>query len=591
MNQTSRIIIAILTAGMFITGWMAALSASGQFVHVLKGKLLPWTKAPAIAGDEFRFVVIGDLTGGEEEGVFAAAVEKINQFAPDFVITVGDLIEGYTLDQETIDKYWKSFQSRINRLEAPFFYIPGNHDLSNKLLYDNWMKRFGYDHYCFTIGHSLFIILDTFEPDVSGLSDQQVASVKKALENHNPQNPVYVFSHAPIWNKFNTPGYKELEPLLSRYKTTFFCGHEEHYLFREMNGRPFYMLAKTGGGISQPNINLGDFNHFLFCTAGSAGIKKVANILTDGVIPSDIVNNKTEKEVNGLRRKRWFSIEPSVLPGETSPLYTTRLILRNQGDLPLHVTGKMPGFKNIEISPDSIAETIPAGEKRILPVSLKNPGMIPIDRLPVIDISLTGEFNSDGRQLKADSKKTWIIDQYRICSSDQAENKIYDCSRPGEVDESWCWNGPEDGNFKFSVSHGKDSIYCHIETMDDVRISDPEDIHRVQDKISIWFSPDTSFEKPVPLTLELIEGTSLSVRGSNNLVPFNISGKCVARGNSLVADIRVPKSGLSDDFFRLNIAFADLDDRISTDPSVIWWKPRWGSPNDYRESGIFLLKK
>ena len=42
----------------------------------------------------FTFVVHGDLTGGERPGIFAVAAAQINLLQPDFVINVGDLIEG-----------------------------------------------------------------------------------------------------------------------------------------------------------------------------------------------------------------------------------------------------------------------------------------------------------------------------------------------------------------------------------------------------------------------------------------------------------------------------------------------------------------
>jgi hypothetical protein len=78
---------------------------------------------------------------------------------------------------------------------------------------------------------------------------------------------------------------------------------------------------------------------------------------------------------------------------------------------------------------------------------------------------------------------------------------------------------------------------------------------------------------------------------SQKIIPIKgISAKCVASGNSLIADITIPRSFLSVDAFRLNIGFADLDDLISTDPSVMWWKPKWGSRNDYSGSGLFIIQ-
>ena len=42
-----------------------------------------------------------------------------------------DLIEGYTKDEARMAAEWREFQSYVHRLQMPFFYVPGNHDMSN----------------------------------------------------------------------------------------------------------------------------------------------------------------------------------------------------------------------------------------------------------------------------------------------------------------------------------------------------------------------------------------------------------------------------------------------------------------------------
>lgn len=81
--------------------------------------------------DHFQFAVIGDLTGGYRSGVFPLAVDKANAIVPDFVMSVGDLIEGYTYDTAQIQRWWNQFDKWVGALDMPFFYVPGNHDLSN----------------------------------------------------------------------------------------------------------------------------------------------------------------------------------------------------------------------------------------------------------------------------------------------------------------------------------------------------------------------------------------------------------------------------------------------------------------------------
>ncbi len=62
--------------------------------------------------DAFRFAIVADLTGGERPGVFADAVGKLNMLQPEFVMSVGDLIEGYTGDEAELVRQWEAFEAR-----------------------------------------------------------------------------------------------------------------------------------------------------------------------------------------------------------------------------------------------------------------------------------------------------------------------------------------------------------------------------------------------------------------------------------------------------------------------------------------------
>ena len=43
--------------------------------------------------DHFQFAIVSDRTGGHRPGVFEDAVKKLNLLQPEFVMSVGDLIE------------------------------------------------------------------------------------------------------------------------------------------------------------------------------------------------------------------------------------------------------------------------------------------------------------------------------------------------------------------------------------------------------------------------------------------------------------------------------------------------------------------
>ena len=61
----------------------------------------PWTHLKVNNdADDFQFAIVSDRTGGHRAKIFSRAVEQLNLLQPEFVLSVGDLIEGYTTDRK-----------------------------------------------------------------------------------------------------------------------------------------------------------------------------------------------------------------------------------------------------------------------------------------------------------------------------------------------------------------------------------------------------------------------------------------------------------------------------------------------------------
>lgn len=71
--------------------------------------------------DVFQFAILADRTGGERPGVFTDAIRKLNLLQPEFVISVGDLIEG-SGDRNILDAEWDEFDSFVEALENMSLY-------------------------------------------------------------------------------------------------------------------------------------------------------------------------------------------------------------------------------------------------------------------------------------------------------------------------------------------------------------------------------------------------------------------------------------------------------------------------------------
>ena len=75
---------------------------------------VPWTDLNFYANPaHFQFAIVSDRTGGKRSGVFAQAIDRLNLLKPEFVICVGDLIQGYTEDEIDLSNLLR--QERANR--------------------------------------------------------------------------------------------------------------------------------------------------------------------------------------------------------------------------------------------------------------------------------------------------------------------------------------------------------------------------------------------------------------------------------------------------------------------------------------------
>lgn len=86
----------------------------------------PWTDKPALTDPQrFSIAIMTDRTGGHRPGIWMQAVERpLNWLRPDFVVSVGDLIEGYTEDEAEIATQWSEFLGFIDKMEMKFFFVP-----------------------------------------------------------------------------------------------------------------------------------------------------------------------------------------------------------------------------------------------------------------------------------------------------------------------------------------------------------------------------------------------------------------------------------------------------------------------------------
>lgn len=251
----------------------------------------PWTKRPFENNpDNFQFAIVSDRTGGHRDGVFEKAVEKLNKLHPEFVMCVGDLIEGYTKDQKEIDRQWAEWDNILGKLKMRFFALPGNHDVTNEVMRKVWMERYGKAWYHFVYKNVLFIAMDSNDGNGLSISRSQIDYVKKAIADNPKVRWTMLYMHHPVWNYKDFNGFSEIETVLQSRPYTVVAGHNHQYLKTQRNNRNYYILASTGGGSQLRGPRFQEFDHVTWVTFTDEG-PELVNLALSGIHNDDLVDD------------------------------------------------------------------------------------------------------------------------------------------------------------------------------------------------------------------------------------------------------------------------------------------------------------
>jgi hypothetical protein len=286
----------------------------------------PWTDKEFGGGpDEFQFAVVGDRTGGANvQGTFALAMGQLNLLKPEFVINVGDIIEGYAADEAELIGMWEEAEALVGMLEMPFFYTRGNHDVSFPGGKEMWVERRGPGYYSFVYKDVLFLVLDSEDsprpeppPDmlekiklyeklqtedpararemlaefmsneaiVAALGqpvefpEAQLAWIEQTLAAHPNVRWTFLFMHEPTWEN-PSDSFNQIEGFLEDRDYTFVAGHLHYYDYDYIDGRDHITMGPAGA--SWHHDGEGNVDHIMWVTMTADG-PQIGNIALKGV--------------------------------------------------------------------------------------------------------------------------------------------------------------------------------------------------------------------------------------------------------------------------------------------------------------------
>ena len=313
----------------------------------------------------FQFVIYGDRTGGNTAGLkfLRQAVDDTNLLDPDFVMTVGDMIQGYNRTKDWLPemKEYKEIMSGLNMSWMP---VAGNHDIywdfrdparPNGHHEANYEKHFGPLWYSFVHKEQGFITLYSDEGNaetgeksfrenqLQNMSAEQMEFLQQALVKMESCEQIFVFLHHPRWLGGNYEGcnWPKVHKMLADAGNVVavFAGHIHHMTYQgPVDGIEYYTLAATGGNISMDSPELGYLHHYNVVTVRENKFTVASYPVGTVIDPKDFKAEflKDVETVRSMVPERVGDKLGIDLNGKVSTGYSIRI--PNPGSKPIEVT-------------------------------------------------------------------------------------------------------------------------------------------------------------------------------------------------------------------------------------------------------------
>jgi hypothetical protein len=581
----------------------------------------PWTGlAPLREPDEFRFVVVTDRTGAHRDGVFESAMPRINLVRPEFVVSVGDLIEGYSEDPSVLAAQWDEIEAAVGRLQMPFFYAPGNHDMSNEVMAEAWRARFGPSYYHFVYRDVLFVVLNSelfgmvHDPSQSlpgpWTQAEQLAMLERVLGENAQARWTFVFIHQPLWDaaKVN-PDWLRVEQMLGRRPYTVFAGHKHRYTSHVRNDRRFVTLATTGGGSPLRGTAWGEFDHVAQVTMTSQG-PVIANLLLDGIVDVDVMTAARRRIVNKLARA--VTTEPLLGGGERFRSGTARFTIANPGRHPLEVRGVPEQGRHLDPVEGAIELMVAPRTSASVEIPVRARSAHRYEELAPTSVRWTlSTLDASGERVEL-ATDSLILPEKRFATR-RTHSKLsvdgdlrdwgelaFEVDDPAEVLGHGSHRGPADASFRFDLRWDDEALYAAIDVRDDSVVAGAERSAREQDHVSLLVDarPDPDRSANAELFAAIRSGEMAKLvhviatleepRGDPILdlfvgeVPEGIRSASRRTPQGYAVEVRIPRALLDErrggdwDLLRVNVTVTDFDTGEPDHVSLAWRPSRFG---------------
>jgi hypothetical protein len=564
----------------------------------------PWSDKPLLNDpDRFQIAVMTDNTGGHRAGIWMKAVERLNALRPTFVMSVGDLIEGYSTDPEVVEKQWQEFLGFIDRMAMKFFFVPGNHDVTNPVMHDIWRKHFGAEWYSFDYKGVHFVALSS-EDTSNQIGEKQLAWLEDDLKKHADARWTMLFLHKPLWTTSeralaagnpDRTNWKKVEAALGSRPHTVFAGHVHHYVQYDRNGMKYYHLATTGGASPLRGIPYGEFDHVAWVTMEPEG-PTVVNLLLDGIVPSDAITEKSIARFRDFLAKTRLEIVP-ILVDDSAGISFGRIDLRltNDFDTPIEVNAEIDGLplRGLSVEPSSALKlSAEPGETKTLSVDVRFGEKIAFSQFA--QTLLTAKIRTLDKEapLSAEQTVPVVIDQKFLCPEtasaiavdgdpqEWSELPLATAVKPLILGPDENWQGPDDASLRFATAHDDRFVYVAADVTDEAVLAADKlelrlDTRWISTRKASSLLRSGNYTLTIPAPSETGSGVAkISLTGTPAIAPADVATKRTKTGWTVevAMPIELLTSNQSEAWhsFQMTPVVVDVDNADEKPVRLVW---------------------
>lgn len=558
----------------------------------------------------FQFAIVSDNTGGRRDGVLEDAFKKLNWLQPEFVMSVGDLIQGYTENREQVNAEWDEFEGFVDKLEMPFFYVAGNHDYTNPSMGKIWKERFGESYYHFTYQDVLFVMLNSNDAGrPHSMTTDQVDWLEGVLEENPDPRWTLVFVHSPLWDRNDHNLWPDVENLLKDRKHTVFAGHSHRYIKHVRDDMNYYTLATTGGGSGLRGPRFGEFDHVMWATMTDDG-PVLANLLLEGIWSDDVRTEETRAVQAKLIDDRSLAVRPILFRDAEFKRGTTELRFTNDSDFPVNLEIELTQKIDMRFDGERIRTmSVDPNEVVVMDFSFQNNDKS-FDGGVIASVAWKLNFERDGETIAFEGEEQIVA--VRELLIEKAEEIEVDGNTEDwgtlpfsvteiedDLNKDGSWKGKEDSSFRFGISADEEYLYVGVDVLDDANQANPKERSWMQDNVSIGIDV-----RPVGIrsissgrgrdVFTLIPGRTaddLRVEREDRLPEGSLYVAKLTK-SGFQAEIAIPveyinqQAGKAWDGVRVNVSVNDRDPKEPRGSRLNWQTP-WGDRDSLSGSGSF----